>query len=334
MGSSCRERVQSSQTGVRVSAFDVKHHRWSRVRRILLPFMPALVAVAGLVFLTRSDALSMAVTILAWAVVVVAALATWLLSPASHVRVAAKAEEIEELRRKVYCGRHEYRVVDEAEFEKRGLNWGFYARVHDELITLGFRHLNNVIDVTLDQAFPDIIMAIRVYVSQDNTIVAGVYASRSLGALRAMKAFGLISSRGEEALEFETELSDRTFCVTSSAGMAARMTEVPGISRRFQSALRSAAALLTLHRQHIAETLAERGSGIVPRVTATLDEVLEAQQRMLKMKSEFRNQVAFDRVAELERIAGHPLLPAQRQLAEEVQRLHSARVMESERERE
>ena len=221
------------------------------------------------------------------------------------------AEGLAELQKNLYAGAHEYRAATPADM--RGLDGAFYESVTARLSAAGFRQLGDVVDETGARAAKWARAVIRILLSRDGTTTAGIYHVKLSGFPRVLQVFGLLS-RNMRTVGLETELDDGTFVTTSNDRESNTTLEVPRMSRRQFPVVTAPDALLEQHGFHLADTLAAK-PGTRPLAFRTLHEVLDSQNRSEEIKSAYRASPAFDHVAEMERVAGRPLNPEERETA-------------------
>jgi len=229
------------------------------------------------------------------------------------------AKGVANMERGLYSARHERKVVDASEIRQRRLNIRFYEQMTGELEELGYRKLEDVVDVTIDRTVRWSVAVIRVLLSGDGTTMAGVYHVRFRGFPRLLQWVGALSRR-IQVVDLETELSDGSFVTTSNAPDAGKALVDPRVSRIFLPPYTSPADLQRAHDQHRARVLAAL-PGVAPRRLAWFKDVCESQDRLQAIKSDFRRSHQFDRVKELETIAGRPLTEADVALAHEIEAL-------------
>jgi hypothetical protein len=234
------------------------------------------------------------------------------------------AQKIDELNQQVYAGVHQRRIVDESTIRAYGLDMAFYVQKSEELGQLGFRWLNDIVIVELEQTWMKCRSVIRTFLSGDGTTMVGVYHARFGGFVGLLSKIGVMP-RKIQVTDLETELSDRTFVTTSDAPMAGKSSEFPGISRSFLPAGTSTSDLWTAHCEHVREELEQKGGRVTPVILRTFEDLCASQDRLQLLKSRHRNSAAFDAGAEVIRHGNGEMTPEQVELAEEVARLHRER---------
>lgn len=234
------------------------------------------------------------------------------------------AEKIDELNQQVYAGVHQRRIVDESTIRAYGLDMEFYIRTTEELGHLGFRWLKDIVIVELEQNWMKCRSVIRTFLSSDGATMGGVYHARFGGFVGILSKIGVMP-RKIQVTDLETELSDRTFVTTSDAPMAGKSSEFPGISRLFLPTRTSASELWEAHCEHVREELERREGRARPVILRTFEELCASQDRLQLLKSRHRNSPGFDAGAEVMRHGNAAVTPEQREMADEVARLHRER---------
>jgi hypothetical protein len=239
------------------------------------------------------------------------------------------AQDNDDCQRKLYAESHSRLVVDESKITAYRLRAEFYRCATAALQAIGFRRLADYVIPDIEAAMPMARSVLRAFLSSDGTIMGAVYDVRFSGWMRLLQWIHVLPWN-LNVIEMETELSDGTFVITSAASLASKTTEVPGIFREFLPTESSAADILEAHRTHLARTLSKSPrSGICAIVMRTMEDLSASQDRQQRIKSRFRNSSAFDPASEMERIAGKPLTPEQRPLAEHARELQARRVNDS-----
>lgn len=231
------------------------------------------------------------------------------------------AKQQHQLQRGLYGQNHTREIVDEREISARGLDLNFYHTVTAQLTTLGFRQLADFIIPQMDGSMPSAKSVLRVFLSPDGTIMAAAYDVRFTGLMRLLQIVRIFP-RTMQTIDLETELSDGSFVTTSTAALAAKATDVPGIVRQFLPGNTPLQQLLASHQNFVRTTLSNKAA-VHPLQFNTFEELGASQDRQHELKSRFRNSSKFDAAAEVQRIAGRPLQAGEREFAEQLQRLNA-----------
>src|SRR2546421_52522 len=83
------------------------------------------------------------------------------------------AKRTHELERGLYSTNHVRKLVDVAEIRRRRLDLAFYERATQELEALGYRKLEDFVDVTIDHTVRWAVSVLRALLSRDGTTMAG-----------------------------------------------------------------------------------------------------------------------------------------------------------------
>lgn len=199
-----------------------------------------------------------------------------------------------------YQPTHQYVAVDPTSF--RHLDLRFYDRTAERLAGHGFRVLGDVEDTTLTNAPDTVLMPalIRSLTSRDGTVMATLYHAR-------LKTFGmrlllwLLRKLPGTIVDMETEFSDGSFVVTSSAASAAAMELPTLIDAEYLPKRTSAVDVYTRHSERVAAHLTSR-PGVTARAISSHGELVASQNRMNAIKAAFRGEIEGITREELERL--------------------------------
>lgn len=210
-----------------------------------------------------------------------APLAAWLLLRVlGAVARRAAARQILEHGKRIYGGKHEYVEASIERFPH--LDAGFYERTAAELEQSGFRRLADLENLTMTKAGGIMMPAmLRVMVSEDGTIVAGIYHARAKGATNVP------GTNSYHIVDFESAMSDGRSVTTSNAELAGALTSPPEILAEFHAFATMPFMLLERHRRRI-QGYVEGNPGVSPVQFGTIEQVLEHQARMDEIKTRFR----------------------------------------------
>jgi hypothetical protein len=231
-----------------------------------------------------------------------------------------------------YGAPHTVVPADESQFDHLDLNG--YRTFQAALESEGFLALGNVEILEVSQS-PTTLIArtmIRCMISGDGTTYAGYYQVRPR-IWRRLKLLvrGLINLRliaaplnfitgmlTRHCLEFETELNDGRFLITSNAEAAARITGPRSIESNIRPYSTPTAALLQAHQRRLGELVAETNAK--PLILRTYADVEGMQKRQNAQKIAHRATVQWVTYAELERMSGGNVEQAE-EVFEEVRKL-------------
>ena len=200
-----------------------------------------------------------------------------------------------------YASTHDYVQADARNY--RHLDLGFYERTAQALSARGFRTLADIEDRTVTNTPGTVLSAImiRTMLSRDGTVTAAFYHPhvRRFG-LRAL--LWVLRKLPGRMVDMETECSDGTFVVTSTAVMAGAFQSPPPIYAEYLPGDTPVLDVYTRHTARVAAHL-ERRPGVQPLAAKTLDDVLAAQHRMDALKSAYRDEVGGVTREELEKLS-------------------------------
>jgi len=236
-----------------------------------------------------------------------------------HVRRAAR--RILTTATDLYSTRHEYRLVDAADYPE--LDLSFYTDVTRRLIACGFRHMGDLENVTVARSFPRQRALLRSLLSADGTVKALAYDVKTLGWMGLLPRFGVLP-RDMRTVDLGTELTDGTFLLTTTAHATLLSEPVPGIRRIVCPRSTSTEDLLRHH--HAAVTDALRSCPEVqPCAFGTLDEMLESEHRAQALRNAYRASKGYMDQEELRRIAHGRWGRAVQGIGREIERLKAER---------
>jgi hypothetical protein len=211
------------------------------------------------------------------------------------------AQEILATLAATYTSTHDYVRVDERNFQHLDLK--FYSRTTRLLEACGFRKLADIEDRTVTGTPGTVLSAImvRAMSARDGTVTAAFYHPhvRSFG-LRAL--LWLLRKLPGRMVDMETECSDGTFVVTSTAGLAGAFQSPPLIYAEYLPATTPVLDLYAKHTARVARHLSQR-PGVKALEASTLDDLLASQHRMDAIKAAYRNGVGGVTREELEKLS-------------------------------
>lgn len=156
---------------------------------------------------------------------------------------------------------------------------------------------------------------IRSMLSRDGTINAGYYqikphlgrrlklllkGLKNLRLIDAPKSF-LKSLGTKNYFDFETELSDGTFLVTTN--IQPTISNPPTVETHYLPYATPASAMLQFHQQQLEETLKKHAT-ISPKPMSGLQDILAMQKRQRDQKTAYRATVQWITQSELQKMSG------------------------------
>lgn len=200
-----------------------------------------------------------------------------------------------------YSSTHDYVQVDPRHF--RHLDLKFYDRTASALAARGFCSLADLEDRTTTNVPGTVLSAVmlRVMLSRDGTTTAAFYHPH-VRRLRLRALLWLLRKLPGRMVDFESECSDGTFVVTSTAVLADAFQHAPLISAEYLPGTTPVLDVYARHAARVANHLKHR-PGVQPLTVRTVDEVLAAQHRMDSIKAAYRNSVGGVTLGELERLS-------------------------------
>lgn len=196
------------------------------------------------------------------------------------------AQQLVDLVRHLYSGRHEYRDADPARFPHLDLR--FYDETARLLEREGFVRLGDLEDVTNNEA-PGAVgvpLFIRGLTGESGRILAGIYHFRMMG-WRAWVVRLNGGAKSFKVVDFETDLSDGAFLMTSNATSARAMSLPPQILADYLPSGCSPLEALEAHRRRLAGYLAEHPEVQVQPITTT-EQAIAVIHRIEDLKAEYR----------------------------------------------
>jgi hypothetical protein len=185
---------------------------------------------------------------------------------------------------------HEYRAANDEDFAT--LDRDAYERVTAELSSLGFRHLGDVVDQTIEE-ISDVTTVIRVLGSTDGTTVASLFHFTMPGGDR----------KGSLMIDLQSEFTDGMFLVTSNLKGLDQTTAATGIDRRQHPLETPMADLVRSHESEKQKSLAAKAGAATCVVIHTLADALDSEKRRQAVKNAFRKQIGYVDPEEVRRIA-------------------------------
>jgi hypothetical protein len=193
----------------------------------------------------------------------------------------------------MYGQTHEFRGAEEDDFDI--VDRAFYEDNKQKLSELGYRHLGDVVDATIEET-NDLAIPIRVITSADGTTGVALYHF-SMGDGKALAS-------GQKMLicDVSTEFSDGTFLITSNTGESDLMTPPPRLERRRHPLTTPVLDLIGAHEAEKQKLLAGK-PGVTAVAIHTLAQALDSEKRQQQAKNEFRKEIGYIDPEEVKRIA-------------------------------
>lgn len=175
-----------------------------------------------------------------------------------------------------YPDKHRYQVVNPAHYPHVDLQ--FYEDNENLLADKGFTKLGDyaVVSLNFQTSAPTFIRAL---VSRDKTVLAGIYHFLTNPAYAAPYS--------EKILDYETELSDGHFIITTNAGIARNLSSPEPIMTLFVDVNLPADQIWQTHVSRVSQYL-KANPNVTPCLIKSLEEVYSLNDRMTKIKSDYR----------------------------------------------
>jgi hypothetical protein len=203
-----------------------------------------------------------------------------------HSENQASAEKLLQTMQSLYGQQHTFQQVDGKTF--RNLDQAFYRQTQKLLEKLGFRLSADIEDVTVSQTNPAHRTFIRILLSGDRTTVGACYQFPLSWLVRLFQWLGLAPKGG--TIDFESELSNGSFLVTSNTLEKDTTADIPKVHRQQFPHNTSAAQLFTHHRGKLRELGKQ---GIQPLKMNNYQDIEAAQHRLQAIKNNYRASVGF-----------------------------------------
>jgi hypothetical protein len=249
-------------------------------------------------------------TILVCATLVAAALIFYLRTLSKREDQQERARLLFDEQKAIYSHMpHKFRVVDPSEFPD--LDGAFYDRMRSWFESKGFRFLGDFQNETHARIVRGSRAFHRSFVSPDGTI---------LGAATQMKLKVRNSHRDLRFVEFESELGDGTFVITTNA-RALHLPTIPGIQSETLSPETGPDELLGAHYERLAR-IRESRPDLGTTKLDSIDNIILLQQRLEAVAARHMRSIGYLSVQSLEERLGHPLKDSERYFAAEIERLN------------
>ncbi|MBW4473102.1 MAG: hypothetical protein KME45_22395 [Stenomitos rutilans HA7619-LM2] len=214
-----------------------------------------------------------------------------------HSENQASAEKLLQTMQSLYGQPHIFQQVDCKTFHN--LNQAFYRQSQKALEKLGFRQIADIEDVTVSRTNPAHRTFIRVLLSGDRTTVGACYQFPLSWLVRLFQWFGL-APKGGKAIDFETELSNSSFLITSNTLEMDTTADIPNVQRQQLPHNTPIEPLLRRHREKL-RVLGKQG--IQPLKMNSYQDIEAAQHRLQAIKNNYRASVGFVTDADIDQTA-------------------------------
>lgn len=200
-----------------------------------------------------------------------------------------------------YKPTHQYEVVNEKDFKH--LDLGFYRWNTKFLEKNDFRHIGDVEDASLVGSTSKLFkrIMIRVLISNDGTIMAGLYHPKPKLWIGILLWF--LRSLPGKIVDLESELSDSSFIVTSNAEAALPMSSPPLIYTEYLMKNTGIEAILERHHKRLTDYLRQKPTVFVKKVFSH-SEVVASQNRMNAIKAAHRGELKGISKSEFDKFSG------------------------------
>ena len=202
------------------------------------------------------------------------------------------ARNMIERNKQLFAEVQEMRLANEEDFAALDRDW--YETATAEVQALGFRHLGDLVNATVERAV-GMTIVLRTFVSPDGTTSCALYhvpMSKLPARLQGQKLY---------TIDFESEFSDGSFALTSNTQEAEQATSPPQIHRTRLPLATPIAELAAAHEKEKATVLAEK-PGVNCLTISTLEEGMESQRRQHVIKAAFRKGIGYLDPEEVRRI--------------------------------
>ncbi len=219
----------------------------------------------------------------------------------SRPELERAARQIQEVLEVNYAPEHEWVRVNAQDLAH--LNLSFYDRARKELEKLGFRYLGDAENRTLTRLNPASRTFVRLMVSRDGRILAGIYALPGPGFLKPLQWLGMFPKM--EVVELDSELSDGSFLTTSPTLGLVNPEPIPELLFKPYDPKTPLPDLVKFHTQELAQRAPAQA-------VTSYEEAVRLQHRLQACRS--RHKPAKFTAADVQRYAK----PGQQAWAQEV----------------
>lgn len=232
-------------------------------------------------------------------------------------QVTRSAGKLREELDAVFGGEHEYTRIDAAEFQFLDLE--FYDAARALLVSLGFRHVADIEDLTLSRANPNMRTFTRAMTADSGLIRAMIFHLRPMGAWMWVLQLARVVPRHIKCVELTSEAPIGKFLVTTPTQGVRHLStpEVFQIERHARTT--PIDELLKRHRERLTRRLT-KDQNITPVYVDGYDQLIASFQRANITVSRHRQKLGGLTREELEQIAQRPLQQSDHELLEELER--------------
>lgn len=253
----------------------------------------------------------------------------WLLQMFLGYMIKRGAKKIHDQAKKAVSTPPAYREVrvknfPDARKEFPNLDYDFYDSMESQLRQRGFSYHGDWEDTSITAQHPNMKTFIRVLLSADGTIAAGIYDVKPKGWLRLLQKVNLIE-KDMRTLDLETEFTNGAFLGTHTIHPKSLLRETPGITRVLRPRGTSASALLEVHERILADWK-QNHPEFVPVVLRSAAEAQAMQHRMQQLKQKHREATGYFTREDMNRISRGNLELTGSELMNEIERIHPPRV--------
>jgi hypothetical protein len=212
-----------------------------------------------------------------------------------------QANDIKNLLEQTYIPKHEYCPVEPRSFPHLDLT--YYESLRAHLVNQGCIYLGDYQNITLLRITIHLPTFIRVLVTPDNATSIGVYHIKPKLWPRLLLL--LLRIKVGRIIDFETELSNGGYIVTSNAAQASKLNPPPGFHMKYFPAETDPQLVFNAHRERLAGSLLANPQIAFTKME-TAGQVFDMQRRMQAAKAAFRKSIGYVTADELQRMGADP----------------------------
>ncbi len=191
---------------------------------------------------------------------------------------------------------HDFRNARDEDFA--AVDRKFYEDAQQRFADLGFRHLGDIVDQTIEQT-NGLSSVVLVMSSTDGSTTAGVYHFKPPKMPRGFEGKDLVM------VDLSTEFSDGTFLLTSNTKGLDLTTTPTGLHKIQHELTTPIEQLASAHETEKQKLLAAKqgGRGATVVTINTLGDAMESEKRQQAVKNAFRKQIGYVDPEEVRRVA-------------------------------
>ncbi len=189
--------------------------------------------------------------------------------------------------RSMYATEHTYRIVNPEDF--RHVSLAFYNDMKQNLESLGFRYVADVEDETVKGQKPDPRTFLRLMISADGTVNAGIYHIRPTLIWRLFMFF--VGMRATKVVEFQTELANQSQIVTTTVRSRDLFPTSPRLIRNFQPHGTPVDELYQVHLESVKRVTWE--TSVKPISNRTLNDLLGFENRQMAIQRDYLESIGW-----------------------------------------